>query len=72
MQICVYIENDDHLAISNTLHPKNNLFESSGIVQINLIERYKLVSGKKPIFKTEDGLFVSLIPLVPPNINEND
>lgn len=72
MQICVYIENDDFLAISNTLHPKNNLFESSGIGQINLIERYKLISGKKPIFKTEDGLYIALIPLLPPNKNEND
>ena len=72
MQINVYIEADDYLVVSNTLHPKNNLFESSGIGQINLIERYKLVSDKKPIFKTEDGLYLALIPLLPPNINEND
>ncbi|MGD9327367.1 MAG: histidine kinase [Cyclobacteriaceae bacterium] len=72
MQINVYIEDNDYLAVSNTLHPKNNLFESSGIGQINLIERYKLVSDKKPIFKTENGLYIALIPLLPPNNNEND
>ena len=72
MQIRVYIEQDDYLAVSNTLHPKNNLFESSGIGQLNLIERYKLVSEKKPEFKKEDGLYIALIPLLPPNKNEND
>ena len=72
MQINVYIEGDDYLVVSNTLHPKNNLFESSGIGQINLIERYKLVTDKKPVFKTEDGMYKALIPLLPPNNDEND
>lgn len=72
MEISVYIEQDDYLAISNTLHPKNNLFESSGIGQINLIERYKLISDKEPVFKIEKGLYIALIPLLPPKKDKND
>jgi YesN/AraC family two-component response regulator len=72
MEIKVYVDSDDNLAISNTLHPKNNLFESSGIGQINLIERYNLLTERKPRFITENGLYIALIPLLPPKNNEND
>jgi len=72
MEISVSIEKNENLAISNTLNPKNNLFASSGTGQLNLIERYELISDKKPKFNIENGLYVASIPLLPPNLEEND
>ncbi len=72
MDISVFVNPDEYLAITNTLHPKNNLFESSGIGQINLIERYNLICDKKPKFIVENGLYIALIPLLPPNNDKDD
>ncbi len=72
MDINVFVNPDEYLAITNTLHPKNNLFESSGIGQLNLIERYNLISDKKPKFIVENGLYIALIPLLPPNNYKDD
>jgi hypothetical protein len=72
MVINVSVNQDEYLVISNTLHPKNNLFESSGRGQLNLIERYKLICDKKPKFIIENGLYIALIPLLLPNSNKDD
>jgi hypothetical protein len=72
MEIKISIDAHTNLVVSNTLNPKKNLFESTGTGQMNLLERYELLSERKPEFYIENGLYKASIPLILPNQNEND
>ena len=66
IKIYVYVDDKDYLVIKNSLQPKKNLFESSGIGQTNLMERYNLISDLKPVFKKIKDYYIASIPLLPP------
>jgi len=66
IRIFVYVDDKDYLVIKNSMQPKKNLFESSGIGQMNLLERYNLITDLKPVFKKTKEYYISSIPLLPP------
>ncbi len=66
IKIFVYVDDKDYLVIKNSMQPKKNLFESSGIGQMNLTERYNLISDLKPVFKKTKDYYIASIPLIPP------
>lgn len=57
----------DELVITNNLQRRDNLRESTGIGQKNLVSKYELIGGKSPQFYIQDERYVVVIPLLDKN-----
>lgn len=64
LQVDINIDNDA-LVINNPLRRKRNLEHSSGIGLKNLNDRFRILTGKPIISKSENGNFSVELPLIP-------
>lgn len=65
MEITITAE-DNHIVVSNPIHPKLQAEESTGIGLRNLSSRYELITGHK-IEVVENGeMFIVKLPLIRP------
>lgn len=65
MEITITAE-DDHIVVSNPIHPKLQAEESTGIGLRNLSSRYELITGHKVEIEASGERFVVRLPLIRP------
>lgn len=65
MEITITAEND-HIVVSNPIHPKLQAEESTGIGLRNLSSRYELITGHKIEVVEDSERFVVKLPLIRP------
>ena len=50
--------------VINSFQPKEQLMESSGVGQKNLIERYKIFEQELPFFRKESDKYICRLPYI--------
>lgn len=60
----IYSNDDDELVVSNILLPLIKENKSTGIGLKNIIDRYALLGGRKPVVERDDESFTVKVPLI--------
>lgn len=63
MMIDVYAE-EDYIVVKNIFNPKADEELSTGLGQKNIIERYKIITDKLPLFESKEGWYIAKIPFI--------
>nr|WP_198160656.1 histidine kinase [Pedobacter panaciterrae] len=64
LDINVYTSNDNELIVSNTILPLIKAPHSTGMGLKNIIDRYALLGGKKPVIEKNEKTFTIKVPLI--------
>lgn len=67
LRVDIYTDGDDNIRVSNTVNPKMDLGEGTGIGLNNLSERYRLLTGKDITIINNGKEFTVILPLIRPD-----
>lgn len=63
LKLHIFIK-DDHIVVTNSLQRRHNKPSSTGIGQKNIIERYRLLSTREPVFTETADAYIAKLPLI--------
>lgn len=64
LNIDISVDRDSFLVVKNNLRLRESYVQSTGIGLANIINRYRLITDKEPVFEKTDKSFVARIPLI--------
>lgn len=62
--IDISVESDQYLVVANNLRLRESYVQSTGIGLANILNRYRLITDKEPVFEKTYSSFVARIPLI--------
>ena len=67
LKVNIYTDGNNNIRVSNTVNPKMDMREGTGIGLKNLSERYRLLTGKDITIVNNGKEFTVILPLIRPN-----
>ena len=67
LKVNIYTDGNNNIRVSNTVNPKLDMREGTGIGLKNLSERYRLLTGKDITIVNNGKEFTVILPLIRPN-----
>jgi len=64
LHIVISVDRNDLLTVTNNLRLRENKMQSTGIGLENILNRYRLISDREPVFEKTETSFIARIPLV--------
>ena len=64
LHIEISVDRDSYLAVKNNLRLRGSYVQSTGIGLANIMNRYRLITDKEPLFQKTDDSFIARIPLI--------